>query len=67
MDSQQKWMRKKKATPFFIPSHYLVVFLLFNTKNTIVIIAWFIRSAKVSISNAFAYFSILKLAYAMLM
>ena len=29
-------------------------------------IAQFIRSAKVRISNTFAYFSILKLAYAML-
>ena len=29
-------------------------------------IAQFIRSAKVNISNAFAYFSILKLAYARL-
>ena len=29
-------------------------------------IAWFIRNANVSISNAFAYFSILKLVYAML-
>ena len=44
--------------------------LYFSDKNTraegLSPIAQFIRSAKVSISNAFAYISILKLAYAML-
>ena len=34
-------------------------------KPTIDVKAWFIQSAKLRISNTFAYFSILKLAYTM--